>query len=123
MSDIKIDLDPLSDTSNDIPVVNGDLVIVTGREAMLQHILQRLRMYFSEWFMDNTIGLPFFTEILVKNPDQAKIDALFINQILGTPGVLQLTTYSFIPNFQTRGLAITFEAKTTQGTVNYAGLI
>lgn len=123
MSDIALNLDPVSANFHDIVVQDGDLAIVTGRQAILQNIVQRLRIFLGEWFLDNTIGLPYFTEILVKNPDQSKIDALFLNQIMGTPGVLEVTSYSFTPNFATRGLTISFEATTTDGEVNYAGLI
>lgn len=124
MSDIKLDLDPVSASLNDLLIVNGDLVIVDGAQAILQSILQRLRMYLGEWFMDNSIGLPWFDQILVKNPDQSKIDGLIQNQILSTPGVDTLTAYSIVKaDFTTRVLEISFEVQTTSGTVNYEGLI
>lgn len=121
--DIALDLDFASPTYGDIVVANGDLSLNDSEVAIEQHILQRLRIYLGEWFLDNTIGLPYFDQILIKNPDQSKIDALFINQILGTPGVIQLNNYSFTIDFITRQLQLTFSAQTTQGTVNYAGLI
>lgn len=123
MADIELDLDPNSPHFHDVKIVNGDLVLNDGVEAIRQHILQRLRMFLGEWFLDNTIGLPYFQQILVKNPDQSKIDAIFINQILGTPGVVSLTKYSFVPNFINRSVSVTFECLTTQGTVDYAGLL
>lgn len=124
MADISLDLDPISDTYGDLLIVNGDLVITpTTLDAIQQHILQRLRMYLGEWFLDNTIGLPFYQQILVKNPNQGNIDALFRNQILGTPGVISLNSYSFEPDFVTRVLRLTFSAQTTSGPVNYQGLI
>lgn len=123
MSDIALNIDAGSANFHDIIVQDGDLVMLTGKQAILQNILQRLRIFLGEWFLDNSIGLPYFTEILVKNPDQSKIDALFLNQIMGTPGVLEVTSYSFEPNFTNRGLTVSFEATTTDGEVDYAGLI
>lgn len=73
--------------------------------------------------MDNTIGIDYFGQILVQNPSQSKIDAIFINQILNIPGVNQLNSYSFSPNIINRQLKISFSAESVSGTVDYAGLI
>lgn len=121
MSDIKLDLDPTSPNFNDLLLVNGDLVLVNGTEGILQNVLQRLRTYFGEWFLNNSIGVPYFQQILVKNPDQGKIDGIFINAILGTVGIDSLTDYSFELNTETRMLNITFKAIATTGPVTYAG--
>jgi len=120
MSDIKMDLDTASPTYGDILVdANGTVVLTVGLEAIRQNLLQRLRVFRGEWFLDNTIGLPYFQQILVKNPDQAKIDALLINQILSTPGVIQLVSFSSIANFTNRTLQIAFEVITTSGRIVY----
>ncbi len=123
MSDILMYLSKGDAQFGDIVIENGDLVLNDGLTAIRQNILQRLRTFFGEWFLDNTIGLPYFEQIWVKNPDQSKIDALFQNAILGTPGVVSLNEYSFVPDFQKRTLNIAFVAQTTSGTVDYAGLV
>ncbi len=92
--DIALDLTPTSPTFNDLLIVNGNLVLVDGVGAIQQHVVQRIRIFLGEWFMDNTIGIPFFDQVLIKNPDQSKIDAIFQNVILGTPGMEQLTSES-----------------------------
>lgn len=128
MADISLDLRPQSSTYKDLLVVNNDLILTSdanpaGTNNVQQDILQRLSFFLGEWFLDNTIGLPWFQQILVKNPDISKIDALFVNTILGTPGVVNLASYSFTPNFAQRTLKIAFSAVTTSGTVNYSGSI
>lgn len=123
MTDIALDLDQTSLTYRDVIVENGDLQLVGGGPAIIQHILQRLGIFLGEWFLDNTIGVPYFQQVLVKNPNQAIIDAIFINQILNVPGVTQVTKYSFTANAATRQLTTNFTAQTTTGIVNYAGLI
>ena len=124
MSDILIDQNPTSSTFNDLVIQNGDLVITpTQLDAVQQHILQRLRIFLGEWFLDNTIGLPYFQQILVKNPNQAVIDGLLQNQIATTPGVVQLSSFSANVNFTTRVLSVSFSALTTTGTVSYNGLV
>ncbi len=124
MSDIALDLDPVSPTYLDLYLVDNDLAMTTTvTQGILQDILQRLRVFYGEWFLDNTIGIPYFTQILIKNPDQASIDALFQNEILGVPGVQALVSYSFRTNFALRTLTISFTAQTTSGVVNYQGQV
>lgn len=123
MGDISLDLDPSSPTYGDLLIVDGDLVINSGIGGIQQDILTRLRTYLGEWFLDNTIGMPYFQQILLKNPDQSKIDAAFINMIMGTPGVISLVSYSFATDFVLRTLTVSFVAQTTQGTVDYSGVI
>lgn len=121
MSDLAIVTDASDPNFGDLDISNGEIYLVTGKQAILQNIIQRLRTFYGEWFLDNEVGLPYYQEVLVKNPDQSKIDALFINKILGTPGVTQLSTYSFSPNTTTRILSISFKCDTTDGIVNYSG--
>lgn len=121
--DLGLDLNKGSPNVNDLRIANNDLVLVDSTEAIKQDVLQRLRFFRGEWFLDNTIGIPYYQQILVKNPSQEKIDALFIATILGTPGIIQLNQYAFRSVAQTRELFVTFSAQSTQGTVNYSGLI
>lgn len=123
MADLSLQTNPKLSGFGDLIIENGDLVLNSGAQAILQHILQRLRIFLGEWFMDVTIGLDYFNQILIANPDQSKIDALFINQICGTPGVDQLNSYSFSPDFTNRVLTVRFQVQTTSGIVNYSGLV
>lgn len=126
MADISLDLNPASPTYKDLLVVDGDLILTAdanpaGTNNIQQNILQRLSFFLGEWFLDNTQGLPYYQQILIKNPDQSKIDAIFVNSILGTPGVTQLLSYTFTPVFASRLLKVSFSALTTAGKVNYSG--
>lgn len=129
MVDLSLDLsNPLSSTFGDLLVIDGDLVLTSdadprGTNPILQDIVQSIRFFLAEWFLDNTQGLPWFQQILVKNPNQSAIDAIFKNVILGRPGVLQLASYSFDSNFTNRTLNVSFSAVTTSGTVNYNGTL
>lgn len=124
MADLALDMDPVSVNFGDLLLTNGDLVITpTTLYGIQQHILQRLRIYLGEWFLNTTIGVAYFQLVLVKNPDESKVDAIFQSTIIQTPGVVSLTSYSFNPNFATRQLEISFSALTTNGTVDYSGLI
>jgi hypothetical protein len=121
LSDLRLNLDPASPGYGDLLVENGDLVIVDGKEAVLQHILQRLRTFLEEWFMDLTVGVPYLQEIFVKNPELSKIEALLINEILGTKGVSDLLEFSADPDTSNRQLVISFKAQTLEGIITYKG--
>lgn len=134
MVDLAIDYNPAhigSPAYKDLLVVNNDLSLTAdaypngnaplATNPILQNILQRLQFFLGEWFLDNTQGLPFFQQILVKNPDQSKVDAIFQNAILGTPGVTQLSSYSFEVNSAKRIFSVKFTCITTTGVVSYAG--
>lgn len=131
MVDLSLDLNPLhvgNPTYRDLLVVNGDLALTSdanplGTNPILQDILQRLKFFLGEWFLDTSQGIPYYQQILVKNPDQAKITAIFRNVILGTPGVLQLTAFTLGANFPSRLVTIQFTCLTTTGTVSYSGTL
>lgn len=124
MSDLMLNLNKTDPAYGDLLVQKGDLVMTPDQETGIrQHILQRLRTYLGEWFMDLSIGIDYFGQILTKNPDQSTIDAIFISIILGTPGVAELSAYSFQSDFTTRTASVSFTVQTTQGTVSYEGIL
>lgn len=126
MSDISLDLVKGSSGYYDYLVIDNDLALTSdaqagGSDPVQQDILQAMRTFLNEWYLDNTLGMPWFQQILVKNPDLSSIDGLFINLILGRRGVEQLLSYDFSPNFLTRVLQDTFKVQRTKGTVDYSG--
>lgn len=130
MADISLDLaDRTSPTYKDLLVASGDLVMTSdvneslGTNPVLQDILQTLSFMLGEWFLDNTKGIPWFQQILVKNPNEPAIDAIIQNAILSVPGVLQLTQYSFSVNALARVLTISFRVITTSGVVVFNGAV
>lgn len=128
MADLSLDLNPNSGTYKDLLIVDGDLVLTSdvdpaGTDPVLQNVLQNLGLGLGEWFLDSTAGIPWLQQILVKNPDQSKIDAILRNCILGTPGIVRLNSYSFSLDQSTRSGQIQFNAQKTNGTVDYSGTV
>lgn len=128
MADLSLNLNPASMSYYDLVFSGGDLVLTSdanpsGTNNILQNILQRMRFFLGEWFLDLTQGLPYLQQILIKNPNQSNVDAIFLNCIAGTPGVMQIQSYSFSLNRALRVLSVSFSCVTTQGIVNYTGSI
>jgi hypothetical protein len=111
------------DTNHDAQPVAGDLPLVTKVDAIKQHLGQRLQLFMGEWFLDTTVGLPYYQSILIKNPNLDVVQALIQNQILGTPGMLELTTFQFDYDNLARELSVSFNAKSTNGDINYLNTV
>jgi hypothetical protein len=78
--------------------VTGDFTIgqpwyVNNTQAVAQSISTRLKLWLGEWFLDQSDGTPYLTEILGERYNKTP-DAAIKRRILGTPGVTQLLSYS-----------------------------
>jgi hypothetical protein len=94
-----------------------DLKWATDVDYIVQKITIRLLLFRQEWYLDQTLGLPWLTDILTKNPNMAYVDALIKTAIAGTPGVQGMISYSSELDGSTRTMSVTFEAKLDTGEV------
>jgi len=103
--------------AGDLYLTRGQLSLSgTGRDAVVQTIRQRLNTGRGEWFLDLRVGLPYFTDILVKAPDLVRVKALFRQAILDTPGVESIETLDLSLDRAARALTVTFEATLSDGS-------
>lgn len=100
-------------TTGDIDVTTGDLVLLTGTDAMTQHITIRLQFFLGEWFLDVRVGIPYYEQILVKNPSTQVILSLFREAILETPGVEEVNDLALDYDGALRKLSVSFSAVLT----------
>ena len=106
MVDIK--LDPVT---HDIDLSSGGFELVDGVDAIRQHVAIRLQFFQGEYFLDESRGVPYFTDILVKNPDLVLIRSIFRQVILETPGVISITDYQLDLDAALRELSVSFFAQ------------
>lgn len=71
---------------------NGDLVVnsTTGftiTDSVAQAITIRLKWFFNEWRFAPQNGVPYFEEILVKNPNNLRIRQIIRDEILSVEEV------------------------------------
>lgn len=111
MSDIELDL-----VTNDMKLTGGDISIVTLDAAIRQRLLQTLRLFLGEWFLDTSAGVPYYQSILVKNPNLDVVQASIKNAILSTPGIIELLSFNFNYDAAQRKVTMDFDAKSTNGT-------
>lgn len=95
---------------------DGNIVVLTALDQeVAQRLFVGLQFFKSEYFMDSEEGMPYFQRLLVKNPGDRVIRAIFAQAILGTEGVDQLLSFSYDIN-KLRQLQIRFVCLLKDGT-------
>lgn len=107
----------LNTETNDLDFKNGDIYFVEDADCVAQFVRQRINTIAGEWFLDITEGIPYFTDILVKNPNIIVIDSLLKNVILNTAGVLELLSFELGYDSSLRTLSVTCEIRAESGTI------
>ena len=79
--------------NNDLKFTNGELTLISGGEEIKQRISERLQLFKGEWFLDTTVGVPYFQSILKKNPVREEVEAFLVQAIAETPGVEEITQF------------------------------
>ena len=110
MTDILLDTD-----THDIVLEGYDLQLVDEIDLIRQRIKQRLLTIEGEWFLDTTIGLPWFEEIIGKGAERQQIGALLARQIVETEGVESLIEFDLDIDRRTRSMTLAFRV-TAAGT-------
>lgn len=105
-------------SDGDLDFENNDLVLVDDAAAIKQACAMRLRTFLGEIFSDETRGVPWFQEILIKNPSFLVIGELIKTTILGTDGVSDITKFVF--DLDGREATLDFEALTESGFIDFS---
>lgn len=114
----KVVRDIALDINGDWDVSNGDLQMIGDEPAIVQAITIGLEFFQGEWFLDQSAGVPFWTQVLIKNPDVNQVAGVFRNEILGVQGVLQLDPLKLEWNTTTRQLDVGFSGQCSTGLFN-----
>jgi hypothetical protein len=72
-------------------------------------------MFYGEWFLDPTQGVPYFRYVFVHNPDLQQIETIFRKVIAGTPGVASVDTFSLVFDRPNRTIYPSFAGRLTSG--------
>jgi hypothetical protein len=66
---------------------DGDIAVASDPYAQAQDAASRIKTFLGECYWDTTLGVPYLTEILGKNPSPALLKALFVAQAEVVPDV------------------------------------
>lgn len=97
-------------------VANGDLVLCADQVAVNQGVRFRIGFFLGEWFLDESIGLPYIDRILIKNPNLAEITDYFRTAILNTPDMVSVDTIT-IGYSGSRKITCTFTGTSSAGQI------
>lgn len=111
------------DDDGDLLLTNNALTLTEGTEAIRQHLQTRFRLFLGEWFLDTDAGVPWFTDVLVKRPSFAVVSELLKSVILETPGVLELTEFSFDFDGPTREATLEFQCLSSEGIIDFSQIV
>lgn len=112
--------DPLDVKIGDDNVVvfeNGDLVLVSGLDAIVQGCRIVLQMFQGEWFLNLDVGIPYWQSILGQKPAVAIAAAriFFRRELEAVEGVERVTKLDISYTGATRTLSITWQVTTVFG--------
>ena len=108
MSDIKLNSD-----GSDIDLSTNSAELVEGVDAIAQHLLIRLRFIKGEFFLNRNDGVPYFEDILKKDPALIVVRAVYRETILETPGVLEILLFDLSVIASIRKFQLDFTSKVT----------
>lgn len=111
--DLKLDT-----KSHDLIIENYDLVLVDGIDLVRQAIKQRLLLVLEEWFLDSTVGVPWYQYIFQKGADINRVKSILISTISGTDGVIKVNSLELDYNNNNRNLTVDFSVQTNEGIID-----
>jgi len=104
-------------TNNDLDITNNELTLITGIDETSQNITVNLKTILGEWFLDESIGVPWLNEIFVKRNSLSQAQAILIDQIRQTNGVKKINDLTFDFNGSTRQLSVSTRIQSEDGDI------
>jgi hypothetical protein len=89
---------------------------VSLADAVRQRVSIRLQLFLGEWFLNTRLGVPYFRDVLVKNPDLRLIRTLIRERVLMDTDVVAVPTVSLDYDPAARRVSIQVEAVIRDGT-------
>lgn len=101
---------------------NGDLFLdhkgdIRLENSVSQKIRIRILWFAAEWRWDEELGMPYFEELLVKNPDAEYFEGLLREEIFNVDEVVQVKEVTILYDSQTREAVIQYVALTDLETI------
>lgn len=104
----------------------GDVVFINGAAPVTQRtatvVAQRLRIklytFLGEWFLDPTVGVPYYQQIFGKIRTKSSVDLIFQQIINDDPDVIEILTFDSTLDRANRGYSMTFQVRVSDNTAS-----
>jgi hypothetical protein len=90
---------------------------INGADKVAQQIKINLLSFLGEWFLDNTYGVPYLEDILIKNPRMAVVENILRNHIMDIPNVTSIDSLTVNWDRKARNLGVQFTCETDLGPI------
>lgn len=110
--------DILLDNNGNRVLVGTDYGRASGEQAVKQSIECSVKLFRGEYWLDLLAGVPWLTDILIKNPNTLIVKAAIGTAIAAVPNVTQVANVGFTPPDAERRAAIAYSAVTDIGLID-----
>lgn len=86
-------------------------------DLICQRVRHRLQTFQGECYLDRSVGVPYFSEVLKKNPDLRRVKNLLLATINGVEGVKKIIDFSVGFAARTREYKVIFTIEAYDGTI------
>lgn len=103
--------------AHDLDIVNNNFVVVDGITALRDRLATNLKTFQNEWYLDPTLGIPYFEQVFTKAVNVGVLYTIFSGVIRKTEGVAAVNSLVFDQDNANRVLTITFSVTSDDGTI------
>jgi hypothetical protein len=90
---------------------------INGADKVAQQIKINLLTFLGEWFLDETWGVPYLEDILIKNPRMPSVETILRDHINSVFHVIKIESFGMGWDRRRRTLNVEFEAITDFGPI------
>lgn len=101
--------------AGDLDLTGHRLNLAMGEAAIEQQVRTRCMFFLGEYFLDERQGIPYFRDILIKNPNLLLVRSIFRQAIADTPGISSVDSIDVDVDKRSRTLTLTFSATMDTG--------
>ena len=96
----------------DVGKFTGNLIEST--QALAQRIRIELKTFLGEWVLDESLGIPYFEEVLVRNANPLIVENIIRRALLRIPGVGDISQLEVTIDRRSRRVITNFTVTTDQ---------
>ena len=110
-----IAVDPL--TGDLALTADGSQILFTETtvDTLEQRIRTRLQTFRGEWYLNEGLGVPYFEEVMLKNPDVDRVRALLMAELAAVPGVGEIMSFVVAFDREARRFTVNFKCRSAEG--------
>jgi hypothetical protein len=108
----------------DLSIKNGKIVPALDADEVIQRIRTHLWRYYGEWFLDTTLGMPWYGGVKLLGNKNFTLAGLYVRkEILNVYGVSQIVSVAVSPDVTGRTTTIGAQVLTIYGATELKTIV